>query len=67
MSFDWKSYIHLAEELVKRQEESCLRSSISRAYYGVFRIARNKKGYEMYKKSDIHSKVINAYKEDENL
>ena len=46
MSFDWSSYIRLAEELINRADsgglqEACFRSAISRAYYGVFCIARN--------------------------
>lgn len=62
MSFDWKDYVCLAEELLNRDEESCLRSAISRAYYGTFCVARNRKGYQSYKGGDVHLKVINAYK-----
>lgn len=65
MSFDWKDYVYLAEELLNRTEESCYRSSISRAYYGVFCITRNLKGYGNYKPKkgeNIHWVVINAYK-----
>jgi len=62
VSFDWVEYVKLAEELQKQADESYLRSSISRAYYGVFCIARNKKGYKNYTKSDIHWKVIGEYK-----
>ena len=65
MSFDWKDYVDLAEDLLNRAEESCFRSSISRAYYGVFCIARNKKGYRNYKSNqgeNMHWIVINAYK-----
>ena len=65
MSFDWKDYVDLSEELLNREEESCLRSSISRAYYGVFCVTRNKKGYKNYKPKpgeNIHWVVINAYK-----
>ncbi|MBI5166247.1 MAG: hypothetical protein HY998_00715 [candidate division NC10 bacterium] len=65
MSFNWKDYVYLAEDLLNRTEESCLRSSISRAYYGVFCIARNEKGYQNYKPKkgeNIHWIVINAYK-----
>ena len=62
MSFDWKDYVYLAEDLLNRAEESYLRSSISRAYYGVFCIARNRKGYKKYTGSDVHWKVINEYK-----
>lgn len=45
MSFDWEDYIRLSEELIKKTgalEEANFRSSISRGYYGVFCIARNK-------------------------
>lgn len=46
MSFSWESYIQLGDELVSFREESdlqeaCLRSAISRCYYGIFCIARN--------------------------
>ena len=65
MSFDWKDYVYFAEELLNREEKACLRSSISRAYYGVFCVTRNKKGYKNYKPKpgeNIHCVVINAYK-----
>lgn len=65
MSFDWKDYVYLADELSGREEESCLRSSISRAYYGLFCLARNNKSYQNYvpkKGENIHWIVINAYK-----
>jgi uncharacterized protein (UPF0332 family) len=46
MSFDWKLYVQLAEELIdfyrsEALKEACFRSAISRAYYCVFCIARN--------------------------
>jgi len=46
MSFDWKSYLQLAHELIQHQnpaipQEAYLRSAISRAYYAVFCIAKN--------------------------
>lgn len=46
MSFDWKLYVQLAEELINHQRtptfrEAYLRSAMSRSYYGVFCIARN--------------------------
>ena len=46
MSFDWKLYVQLAEELITLHQtgglqEACLRSALSRAYYGVFCTARN--------------------------
>lgn len=62
MIFDWKDYIDLAEELLNRREESCLRTTISRAYYGVFCIVRNSKGYKNHKGRDVHQRVIEEYK-----
>lgn len=62
MSFNWREYIKLAEDLIKNQTEASLRSSISRSYYGAFCIARNKKGYKEYKEKNIHWEVINGYK-----
>lgn len=56
----------IAEELLRRSDESSLRSSISRAYYGVFCIARNKKDYKNFrlkKGESLHWIVINAYKQ----
>ncbi|NOX63716.1 MAG: hypothetical protein GXP42_17465 [Chloroflexi bacterium] len=46
MSFDWTNYIRLAEALEREaglfsDEEACLRSAISRAYYGAFGLARD--------------------------
>ncbi|MEK7398583.1 MAG: hypothetical protein AAB116_16750 [Candidatus Poribacteria bacterium] len=61
MIFDWITYIYLADELLTGTDEAYYRSAISRAYYGVFCIARDRKGYSDYKKSDAHSKVIENY------
>lgn len=66
MSFDWKDYVYLAEDLLTRAEESYLQSSISRAYYGVFCIARNKKSYKVYQGPDVHRQVITAFKNSVN-
>ncbi len=68
MSFDWKSYIQLAEELINHQrtpslQEAYLRSAISRSYYGVFCIARNlliHKGISI-PKVDTHKFVRDKY------
>lgn len=62
MSFGWKDYIDLAENLLEHSEESCLRSAVSRAYYGAFCIARNAKGFKDSTGGNIHRKVINEYK-----
>jgi uncharacterized protein (UPF0332 family) len=61
MSFNWLSYIKLAEELLKKSDESYLRSAISRAYYGVFCIARGRKSNRRYSGADAHWQVINEY------
>ncbi|HID28273.1 MAG TPA: hypothetical protein EYP22_10770 [Methanosarcinales archaeon] len=62
MSFDWKEYVYLAEELKQHSDEKYLRTSVSRAYYGVFCICRNQKGYKYYTKGDVHQKTISTYK-----
>ena len=65
MSFNWKDYVSLAEDLVDSAQESTLRSCVSRAYYGVFCIARNGKSYKSYKGKpgeNLHRKIINEYK-----
>ena len=46
MKFDWSEYVSLAQALHRDPTrpgpvEACLRSAISRAYYGVFCMARN--------------------------
>lgn len=55
MSFDWHLYVALASELLETaktegMEEAYFRSSISRSYYGVFCIARNKRVFKYTKK-----------------
>jgi len=67
MSFDWKDYIKLAKKLYDESnkdsiEEAYNRAVISRSYYGIFCISRIKAGLESYKRSDVHKKVIDYYK-----
>jgi len=62
MSFKWEEFILLAEKLLQNDDEASLRTCISRAYYGIFCIARNKKGFKNYKYPNIHKKVIEEYK-----
>ena len=61
MSFDWMEYVYLAEQLLNQTSESCFRCSINRAYYGVFCLARDAKGYQNIS-SGVHTIVVNAYK-----
>jgi len=61
MSFEWKKYIELAEKIVKNNDkEEYLRTAVSRAYYGIFCIARDKKGLTN-QSSTIHKRVKDAY------
>ena len=71
MSFDWSEYIDLGYDLLDSTrmdlEEAYYRASISRAYYGVFCLSRDKAGLKTYKptsKADlgVHQKVIKQYK-----
>jgi len=69
MSFDWRLYIKLADELINFHRTKCLaesywRSAISRAYYGVFCLSRNfliSKGIRIPRKN-VHRFVIEKYK-----
>ena len=63
--FDWEHYIKLTEGLVMGADESQWRCSISRAYYGVFCVARNKAGFKTHKRG-VHSKVIRHFKKSKN-
>lgn len=68
MSFDWKLYVELSEELIKHQktpslQDAYLRSAISRSYYGVFCIARNMliKKTVYFSREDSHKEVREHY------
>lgn len=69
MSFDWRLYIKLADELINLQRDKSLaesywRSAISRAYYGVFCLSRNfllSKRITIPRKN-VHRFVIDRYK-----
>jgi uncharacterized protein (UPF0332 family) len=66
MSFDWRDFINLARILLRNDQEAYLRTSIGRAYYGVFCIARNKKGFNGQTRN-VHQTVINAFKNSNDL
>lgn len=73
MSFDWRLYVQLADELITYQrtarfQEAYLRTAISRSYYGVFCIARNfliGKGISI-PKVDSHKFVREQYRASQN-
>jgi len=74
MGFDWMYYITLAERLedaaekLKNENEpefqqACLRSAVSRAYYGAYCIARNllEKKHVGIPREHVHEYVRNKY------
>lgn len=69
MSFGWEAFLTVAEKLVELQEgEAFYRSAISRAYYAVFHIAKEKifslDPYEnISQDGKVHQEVIKFYKE----
>lgn len=62
MAFDWLDYLELAKEMAARKDEACLRTAVSRAYYGVFCLARDRSSFWNYTDGDVHKKVIMEYK-----
>ena len=70
MSFDWHLYIQQAAVLLVRYDqntslrEASLRTSISRAYYGAFCLARNHLAATGVRipKTDVHTFVRNAHR-----
>lgn len=73
MSFDWKLYVQLADELITYQrtptfQEAYLRTAISRSYYGVFCIARNflVGGGVSIPRVDTHKFVREQYQNSQN-
>lgn len=73
MSFNWKLYIQLSDELINYQrtailQEAYLRTAISRSYYGVFCIARNLLSKKItIPKIDTHKFVRKKYKDSINI
>ena len=72
MSFDWREYLLLAEALLQArtslaQEEACCRAAVSRAYYAVYGVARNRArdqdGLQLPATGDAHQRVITHYRQ----
>jgi uncharacterized protein (UPF0332 family) len=63
--FNWSEYHSLARELVTRSSnESCLRTAVSRAYYYVFHLARQRlldNQFLFLEKQDSHKQVWEKY------
>ncbi|MBU4232922.1 MAG: hypothetical protein L6277_16610 [Desulfobacterales bacterium] len=74
MSFDWQLYVSIAAKLLDGQRtnpnprEECLRTSISRYYYGVFCIARNhlKNQGEYLPDKEVHAYLRKVYIQSPN-
>ena len=69
IGFNWTLYLELAKELIYDSEqtllkEASLRTGISRAYYGVFCVARNY--LESVPKKEVHKFVIEYYESSSN-
>lgn len=66
MSFDWREYLRLAENLVEISSnglgDARLRSAISRAYYSVFCLSRDRAGLKYFSGRNVHIEVIGRYK-----
>jgi uncharacterized protein (UPF0332 family) len=54
-AFDWIEYLTLAQELGRRNEEACLRTSLSRAYYYVYHQALNRAEQNGFRSSEGES------------
>jgi len=72
MMFQWDSFVHLAEKLISWEaddvREAIFRTAISRCYYGVFCLARNRLIARNIKipKEDTHKFVIEQFKKSNN-
>lgn len=68
MPFDWDDYFNFAGAIVAKQQPSqaeC-RSAVSRAYYSVFCVAKQKKGVpnkDSWGNGGVHNRVIQAYED----
>lgn len=72
MSFDWTLYIDLAQALVRQADgfadkEACLRSAISRAYYGAFGLAREtavlRHQFQLQHTAQDHANLIRHFRQ----
>ena len=67
MPFDWPEYLTLADELSRRTEEACLRTAISRTYYYVYHLARQRlieNDFIIIRGGDTHKQVWEKFQGD---
>jgi hypothetical protein len=63
-TFDWNRFLALAIELQKVPDEASLRTAISRAYYFVYNVARNRPAVSQYRfdpKAPAHEELWALY------
>jgi uncharacterized protein (UPF0332 family) len=68
--FDWPNYLNLSRTLNESTDEASLRASVSKAYYAVFNMSRNKlieldTSYVENKYGDSHRDIINKFKNND--
>jgi uncharacterized protein (UPF0332 family) len=61
LTFDWRRYLSLAEDLSKRDEEAAHRCAVSRAYYSAYCYARDRAGINTEGLKDPHKMVAQYY------
>jgi uncharacterized protein (UPF0332 family) len=66
MSFDWRKFHTLANQLVSASNEESWRSAISRAYYAIYNILCHKAGFVTPSQKAKHQDLILIYKELQN-
>lgn len=62
MSFDWRTYLELASELVEKNSEASYRSGISRSYYAIYNVLRIRASYSNRAPEANHVKFIQELK-----
>src|SRR5438309_1228351 len=67
MPFDWQEFLTLAENLLESNTEAAYRTAISRAYYSVFNVAReraerNNCVFDPNAEGGMHKKCWNLYR-----
>ncbi len=65
--FDWPDYFTLADELSKRTEEHCQRTAVSRAYYYIFHLARQRiinNRFPISRQGDSHRQIWEKFEND---
>jgi len=67
MAFDWPDFLTLADELSQRPEEGCMRTAISRSYYYVYHLARQRiiaNQFPLVRGGDTHKQVWEKFEND---